>query len=353
MRLEATLEGCNLCKYDVHRMQLSSVDLNLLVALDALLEEGSVTGAARRVALSPSAMSHALARLRAILDDPILVRTGSRMVPTDLARDLRLDVRMALDHARAAFATTFTFDPSHYARIFRVSAPDDVQVMVLPHLLRRLAETAPGVEIDMSPGRGDAETFKQLEGGGVDAAIGPFSKTPRAIRAAVFFETRIACLVRRGHPRIGDELTLEAYLAEDHIAIAQEGGSYVPIDLDRIIERARSPRRVVARVSSLQVAPLVVAQTDLICTAAERVIAGIASCLPLRMFPHPLDIKCPRSHLIWHERAHRHPAHRWFRSLLLDVAGAPNLESMARVRPAQRRAAERGEDASAPRAARR
>src|SRR5262245_61234299 len=319
-------------------MQLSSVDLNLLVALDALLEEGSVTAAARRVALSPSAMSHALARLRAILGDPILVRTGSHMVPTDLARDLRLDVRLALDHARAAFATTFTFDPSRYVHTFRVSAPDDVQVMVLPRLLRRLAEEAPHVKIDMSAGRGEAETFAQLESGAVDAAIGPFVKVPRAIRPAVFFEAKIVCLVRSGHPRIRDTLTLEAYLAEEHVAIAQEGGGYVPIDLDRIIERAAAPRRVVARVSSLQVAPLVVAQTDLICTAADQVIAGIARCLPLRIFPHPLAIPSPRSHLIWHERAHRHPAHRWFRGLLLETTEAPGRAAMAQVRsrPARR-----------------
>src|SRR5262245_45300187 len=331
------VEMCNLCNYDVHRMQLSSVDLNLLVALDALLEERSVTGAARRVALSPSAMSHALARLRAILGDPILVRAGARMVPTDLAEGLRLDVRIALDHARSAFAATSAFDPSRCAQTFRVSAPDDVQVMVLPRLLRRLAEVAPGVEIDMSPGRGEVETYKQLESGAVDAAIGPFGKPPRAIRASVFFETRIVCLVRRGHPRIGDELTLERYLAEDHIAIAPEGGIYVPFDLDRIIERARSPRRVVARVSSLQVAPLGVAQTDLICTAAERVIAGIASCLPLRIFLHPLEIPSPRSQLIWHERAHRHPAHRWFRELLLDAGGAPERAAIARARPPRQR----------------
>src|SRR5215471_6576184 len=219
-------------------MQLSSVDLNLLVALDALLEERSVTAAARRVALSPSAMSHALARLRALLGDPILVRTGSRMVTTDLAENVRPDVRSALDHARSAFATTSAFDSSRCAETFRVSAPDDVQVMVLPRLLRRLAAEAPAVKIDMSAGRGEAETYKQLESGGLDAAIGPFGKVRRAVRACLFFETRIVCLVRRGHPRIGDELTLERYLAEDHIAIAPEGGIYVPFDLDRIIERA-------------------------------------------------------------------------------------------------------------------
>jgi len=303
-------------------VQLSSIDLNLLVALDALLSERSVTGAARRVALSPSAMSHALARLRALFDDPVLVRTGSHMVPTALAEDLRVHVRVALEHARAAFAATSAFDPFRCAQIFRVSASDDVQVMLLPPLLERLARLAPRVEVEMSAGRDEVAACAQLESGELDLAIGPFGKVPRAVHAAVLFETRVVCLVRRDHPRIGEELTLERYLEEDHVAIAPEGGIYLPFDLDRIIERVAKRRRVVARVSSLQVAPLVVAQTDLVCTAAERVVAGIVGCLPLRVLRHPLELPRPRAHLIWHDRVHRHAARRWFRELVLDAAGA-------------------------------
>jgi len=316
-------------------VRLSSVDLNLLVALDALLEERSVTRAAQRMALSPSAMSHALARVRALLKDPLLVRTGARMVPTALAEDVRLHVRIALEHAKAAFEATGVFDPSRWAQTFRVCASDDVQVMLLPPLLERLAERAPKVDVEAYAGRGKIEAFAQLERGALDFAIGPFGEVPRALHSALFFETRVVCLVRRDHPRIGDELTLDRYLAEAHIAIAPEGGLYLPFDLDRIIELAHERRRVVARVCSLQVAPLVVAQTDLICSAAERVISGMIRCLPLRILTHPLELPRPSAHLIWHQRTHRNPAHAWFRDLLLEVAMAPEhaAPAIARARP--------------------
>jgi DNA-binding transcriptional LysR family regulator len=201
-------------------MQLSAIDMNLLVALDALLAEGSVTRAAARVGLSPSAMSHALARLRKLLDDPILLRSRSGLSPTPRARTLQPELREALDRIRVALAASPAFDPASSNQTFSVSCQDVTQILLIPRLLRLFETLAPGARLDVWPLAPRGQVPHDLEQGTYDVAIGQFPEVPRAIRTEVLFEDPIACLVRRDHPRIRSELTREQYAAERHLAVA-------------------------------------------------------------------------------------------------------------------------------------
>jgi len=300
-------------------VQLSSIDLNLLLRLDALLAERSVTLAGRRMALSPSAMSHALGRLRETFGDPLLIRSGRGMMLTPLGEDLRERVHTAIDHVRRALEPTTGFDPAISTRSFRISCADGLQVVLLPSLLRQLTRVAPGVSLETLSPRRSAQASEALERGDFDLAIGQFSRTPPAIRQERLFESRLVCLVRRDHPRIRRRLTLQDYLDEGHLVISPAFEIDFPLDLDGILEKRGMRRRVVARVGSFGVAPLVVAQTDFICTTAERVIVPLVA-LPLRIFDHPMGLPVQSIYLYWHERVHEQAAHRWFRRMLLDAA---------------------------------
>jgi DNA-binding transcriptional LysR family regulator len=301
-------------------MQLSTIDMNLLVALDALLAEGSVTRAAARVGLSPSAMSHALARLRKLLDDPILLRSRSGLSPTPRARTLQPELREALDRIRVALAASPAFDPASSNQTFSVSCQDVTQILLIPRLLRLFETLAPGARLDVWPLAPRGQVPHDLEQGTYDVAIGQFPEVPRAIRTEVLFEDPIACLVRRDHPRIRSELTREQYAAERHLAVASVGNVELPFSLDRLLEQVGIRRRIVASVRSLVVAPVVVAHTDLVCTASEIIVGALAADLGVRFVPMPIDLPPQPLHLVWHRRMQHDPAHTWFRTVVTQCA---------------------------------
>ena len=190
---------------------LRAVDLNLLVALDVLLAERSVRGAARRMGISPSAMSHTLARLRALLDDPLLVRAGRQLVPTPRAEALAAPLRDLLAQTRALLAPPDTLDPASLRRALRVVCTDHVSTVLMPRVDARLREDAPGVDLNIVPLT--PETMAALRAGTVDAAIGIFPEAPPEIRRRVLFSDRFVTVCRLDHPRIspGGGLDLAVY----------------------------------------------------------------------------------------------------------------------------------------------
>lgn len=310
-------------------MHLAGVDLNLLVALDAILRQRSVTRAAAEVGLSQPAMSRALGRLRDLLDDALLVRSGQGMVPTPRALELVGPLSACLEGIRRTLEPPGDFDPRRARRAFVVSALDTTQAVVLPRLLARIArEGATGVELSTAPLRSEGDTFTQLISGQRDFAIGRFEAPPPGIRRALLYRDRIVCVVRRNHPRVRGRLTLKRYLAESHLAAE----SFVPVErpftIDSLLARQGLNRRVVGRVENLAMAPLVVARTDLLCTAPEQTIAPFAEGLGLRAVELPFPAPGFDLHLAWHERNDRDGGHAWLRQILLDLfrdgeAGTP------------------------------
>lgn len=295
---------------------MNNIDLRLLAALDVLLAEESVSGAARRMGVTQSAMSHTLARLRELFDDELLVRSGRAMRPTPRAAALREPLARVLLSARQLVTRAPSFDPATSDRRFAIAAPDSATLALLPALVRRLARAAPGVDVRVVTVR--PRPFDDLERGELDAAVGRFDAPPAAFRARVLYREEFACIVRRDHPRVGRRMTLATYLELAHLLIAPQGGTRGQVDdaLEALGER----RRIAAIVPQFLLAPFVVASSDLVLTLSRRVAASVAGLLELRQLSPPVPIAGYDYRMIWHQRWHDDPGHRWFRDQLAAVS---------------------------------
>ncbi len=298
-------------------MHVAGVDLNLLVALDALLAERSVTRAAARVGLTQPAMSHALGRLRRLFDDPLLVRTAEGMSPTPRALGLVGPVRRGLAELETALAPAPTFDPKTARGRFVLAMGDYAEVVLLPGVVARLTREAPGMDLEVRPAA--APAFDALARGELDAVIGlpATGKVPEGIYEQRLFEERFVCVMRSAHPMAKRRLTLERFLALSHALISPRGerGGL----LDTVLTRMGKTRRVALLVPHFLVAPHVIATSDLVLTLAERLARVLADPLKLVVRTPPLSLEGFAMAATWHARNHGDPAQRWFRRLLAEV----------------------------------
>jgi len=295
---------------------LAGIDLNLLVALDALLRHCSVSHAASEVGLSQPAMSRTLSRLRELFDDPLLVRTGHSMVPTPRALSLTEPLAASLEAIRRTLEPPDEFDPALARRAFVLGAVDTTLAVVLPRLLECLSHEAPGVEVSTAPIRSTEELFGLLASGERDCAIGRFESPADGIHCERFYKDRIVCLARRDHPRIRGKRSMKSYLAESHLAQEEASPLERPFTIESLLAEQGLIRRVACRVENLAMAPLVVSRTDLLCTAPEKTIAPFAEGLNLRVLEPPFDAPAFDLQIVWHERNDQDEGHRWFREKL-------------------------------------
>ncbi|MBL9105329.1 MAG: LysR family transcriptional regulator [Myxococcales bacterium] len=302
---------------------LAAMDLNLLVTLEALLGERHVTRAAARLGLSQSATSHALARLRRLLGDPLLVRDGQLLVPTTRAAALAPRLAEALASLRSVLAPPAAFDPATARRRFTLGMADYAQFVLLPPLLARLSAAAPHVDLVVR----DSAIDRLDE---IDFTVAPDSSVARsdplrggrqpALRGRRLFRERYVCVARRGHPRIGKKLDLATFVALPHAFIAPRGTPGGVVD-DALAERGLT-RRVALMIQHFLVAPDAIAGSDLIITLAERLARAFAGRLPLALHEPPLALPRFTMQLYWHERRHLDPAHQWLRRQILEVGAA-------------------------------
>ncbi len=293
---------------------LAGMDLNLVVALHALLEERHVTRAAKRVGLSQPAMSHALARLRAHYDDPLLVRDGRMMSATPRATALVEPLRLAVGHLERVLSPD-PFDAKRLETTFRIAVDDYIGSTLLPRLVAEVRREAPSVDIELvaraRPGR-----KKMLRRGDVDLAIGYFSAAGMDLRRAQLFEEKWICAVRRGH-RLANRRTLKTWLSVPHIVVSPTGGRRGAID--RALEADEHRRRVGLVVPHFRVALDVVAKTDFVVTVPRR-LETHAKRQRLATFRPPLALDVFAVFMMWHPRADLDPAQKWLRNLVTDVA---------------------------------
>lgn len=321
------------------------MDLNLLITLDALLAEGSVTRAAARVGLSPPAMSHALARIREQLGDPVLVRAGREMVLTPRALELQPRIRSLIDEARALLLPPRAFDPATLERDFRIHATDHVLTVLGPALDELAQAQAPRVTLRFLPTAPD--DAQRLREGHIDLAIGIYGELPPELRTRHLMTDRFVCAVRGDHPLLGADLkdhpsprlTLERFVEMEHIQIAPRGapGGY----LDDLLAERGLKRRVARAVPYFLAALLLVAETDYILTVSSRVAQKVAPRLGLRLLEPPLPLEPYALSLLWHPRMDGDPGHRWLRELLVHAVAvaAPDAHPSPRTRlgPSRRR----------------
>ncbi|MGC3893992.1 LysR family transcriptional regulator [Pseudomonas urmiensis] len=288
---------------------LRRIDLNLLLTLHALLSEQHVSRAALRLHRSQPAVSHALAQLREIFADPLLVRRGGRLHLSARAQALREPLQHALQQLDGLLGSP-GFEPGRARRTFRLAMSDYGARVVLPALIRELRQDAPGVDLVVSQGSREA-MLGQLIDGEVDLALGVFPELPSEVQCQVLFEESFVCLAdRRGLPSRGG-LTLAQWLARPHVLVAVRPG--IDNEIDLALEALAEQRRIALTLPHWGVAQTLIAGTDLILTVARRSLVGTRLDPALRSFAPPLPIAPFAFAQVWHSRREGDAGHAWLR----------------------------------------
>ncbi|MCP2261188.1 transcriptional regulator, LysR family [Streptoalloteichus tenebrarius] len=301
---------------------MQSVDLNLLVALDALLEEESVTGAAERLHLSAPAMSRTLARIRATLGDPVLVRAGRRLVPTPRALAIRQQVRAALQEAMAVLRPADQIDLASLRRTFVIRANDAMASMLALPLSRRTRTRAPGVTLRFAA-EGE-EDVAALRDGRIDLDVGLLAPLGPEVRTETLYVDEFVTVVRAGHPLTEGALTPQRFVEYPHVSVSRRGRATGPLD-DALRELGLT-RTVSLVVPNFATALAVVAESDLVATMLGRIAAS--SIAPERFSVLPLPVR-DRPIVVgqaWHPRMDADPAHRWLREQVAEVCRNARLD---------------------------
>ena len=296
-----------------HDVNLAAVDLNLLVALRALLVERHVTRAARHLGLSQSATSHALARLRELYGDPLLVRSGRALELTPRAAALLPQLERGLGELRASLSGQEGFEPRSARLSMRVGAADYPQAVLCGPLMALLGAEAPGVTLQVTSYH---DLREQLEAATIDVAVTVKAKLPNVLAQRPLFNDGFVCMLRKGHPALQHKrFSLRQYLALEHLVVAPGGtaGNFVDTELSR----RGLTRRIALQVSSFLVAPQLVIESDLISTGPEHLLRRVSAHYPVVLLKAPLPLPRFEVCLVWHTRRDHDPAHAWMRDVIM------------------------------------
>lgn len=293
---------------------MSAPDLNMLVTLDVLLSEGNVTRAARRLRLSPSAMSRALARLRETTGDPLLVRAGRGLVPTPRALELRARVSQLVQDSQSVLRPAETPDLKHLVRTFTLRTSEGFAENFGPDLIARTSLEAPNVRLrfvqkldkDSAPLR---QGTIDLETGVIASTMGP------ELRTQALFRDRFVGVVRRGHSLCNEEINPARYAAGRHISISREGLEMSPID--EAINAIGLERDIATIVGGFSTAVAMARASDLITSVPERHTGNLRA--GMHTFTLPFTTPEFTISLLWHPRFQADPVHRWLRGIVLEV----------------------------------
>jgi DNA-binding transcriptional LysR family regulator len=299
-------------------MDLHGFDLNLLVALDALLREKSVTNAGRRVHLSQSAMSGALARLRHAFNDDLLVAGRGAMTLTPLAEGLVEPVAAILRDTQETLSAHVRFEPSTSRRTFTIAASDYATTVLLGEAVREMNAQAPHVTLVILQLRDRLEELDDLD---VDVCILPQSIVPPARPHELLFRDTFTCLVWRDNTDVGDRLTVDQFTTLGHVVVTFHDDCTTRDD-DRFAPRIGLERRAEIVVPNFHALPSLIVGTNRIAIVQKRLATKLASSHPVRVVGLPIPIPPLEEAMLWHPRFERDPAHLWFRSVLKRVASA-------------------------------
>ena len=297
-------------------MNLAQLDLNLLVALEALLRERNVTRAGEAVGLSQPAMSSALARLRRLFGDELLVRMGREYHMTALAQELETPLQEILRQIELTIERRPSFDPSVDERTFTISASDYSTYLVLQPVLRRLAREAPNVAIAILPL--DGRPRPALEGGETDLVILPAGIGPQDMPSAELFTDRYVGVVSNDHPSVGRSVSLEEFTSLPRLSYGR-GANAIEGTGDRTIHDPLLNRHLKLTLESFFLMPFLVSGTPLIALVHERLAHRLSSTTHTRIVDLEFETPAVTETMFWHPRHTSDPAHRWLRSLLTEV----------------------------------
>jgi DNA-binding transcriptional LysR family regulator len=296
-------------------MNATDIDLNLLRVLDALLDTGSVVGAAARLHLSPPAVSRSLGRLRKVLDDPLFVRAGRELVPTELAKSLRGPTQAALSEALKILQPAMSLDPINLKRRFVIRADDSIIAVLALPLMERVQMSAPGVDIDFL--RDDSNYVTQFRNGELDFRIGVHAEEHRDTQSEVLLTDRFVAIVHKDHALAGRRLTTRKFADAHHVTVSPVGKRTGPIDV--ALAEIGMERKHITTVTSFVVAAHLVATTDQVGSVPRTIAKTMARALPIVSLEIPLSLPTFDVCVTWHDRHGDDAAHQWLRTQIVDA----------------------------------
>lgn len=298
-------------------MNLSGLDLNLLLVFDAVMSARHVTRAGDRIGMSQPAMSNALNRLRHHLKDELFVRGPDGMRPTPRAVELAAPIRSALQSLEIALDPA-EFDPSTTSRTFSIGTNDYSVSTLMPDMVGRLEIEAPSISIRLVPSAG--QTFEMLDSQEIDFGLSAFGHIPERFGSLILIEDSYVLMMRKDHPLAKGKLTLPKYAAARHMLMSPRGEAHGFVD--RALAEKGLTRQIAMTINSFAAAPALLANSDLILAAPKRIADRFASLYDLAIRASPFH--GPREYasatLVWHQRLASHPAHIWFREFLARVS---------------------------------
>jgi DNA-binding transcriptional LysR family regulator len=301
----------------MHEVDLRAVDLNLLKLLDALLKERSVTRAGMRLGLTQPAASRALSRLRALLDDRVVVRTPKGLEFTPRAAALGARVSRVLSEA-ASIVAPAVFDPATARGRFSIACLDHMALTLIPDVNARLERYAPGLDLDVPPSRGN--NVELVTNGTAGVALGVFDDDtlPAGIYRRKLHDDHLVCLLRNGHPALSARLTPKRFAALSHVLVTIDGRGGERVDA--ALAQHGLHRRIAMRLPHFLVAPMVVAKSDMALVLPYRLARHVALAMPVTLVKLPVEAPHFVQSMIWHERTHDDPAHGWLRQQIAEAA---------------------------------
>lgn len=302
-------------------MDFHGIDLNLLVAFDALMRERNVTRAAAQVGVSQPAMSAALSRLRGLLGDQLFLRSTQGLLPTARARDLAEPLSQALRQIEDTLVQKPAFDPATASLTLHLGLPDYPAFVLLPSLLQALGEQAPGLSLSVHPFHGRDEAVDLLDAGEIDIAVGvPPTQADGRILTRPILRDEFVTIVASDHPAARRGMSMKTFLALPHVLVSPEGERHGLVD--EALAQLGKKRTLALTLPHMFAVPAVVARTQMTATVMKRVALHSPAGRELVLFPPPVALPEIVLHLLWHRRSDASAAQRWFRDLLASIAAA-------------------------------
>jgi DNA-binding transcriptional LysR family regulator len=299
-------------------MRFDNLDLNLLVALDVLLDECNITRASERLNMTQSATSGVLRRLRDYFEDDLLTQTGRKMQPTPYALELRDPIREILVKIRSSITTKRSFDPSTCDRNIRIVCTDFVVTVLIRKVIQNIQRLAPDISIEILTPTESSDTH--LIRGEVDFLLMPEPFITKGHPSELIFEEEHVCVAWTENDLIGDEISYEQYMSMGHISVGIIGSTTRLSIEDSFMKEQNVQRRIEVKTSDFNSLPLLVVGTNRIATMHKRLAQFFAEFLPIRIFPTPVEAPILREHLQWHKSMDNDPLSRWIRQQIHDVA---------------------------------
>ncbi|MEQ5841347.1 LysR family transcriptional regulator [Paraburkholderia acidicola] len=302
-------------------MDFHGIDLNLLVAFDALMGELNVTRAAVQVGVSQPAMSAALSRLRKLLGDPLFLRGADGLRPTPRARDLAGPIAHALREIEATLVSKPEFLPESASLTFSLGMSEYPAFVLLPSLLQSLEQEAPGITITVHAFSDRDHAVDLLDAGTIDAAIGvPPTRSDGRIKTRPILRDEFVTIIARRHPSARRAMSMKAYLALSHVLASPEGDRHGLVD--QVLAQQGKKRRLALTLPHMFAVPGVVARTSMAATVMKRVALSSPASRNLVLFPPPVALPEIVFDLIWHRRSDHHPAQIWMREYIAQQAAS-------------------------------